>query len=188
MIYNEDNNIYVERAVLLRGSISDVVSDLFADLSYKYNNNVGGCWSFKKGGGFAYCGVGDMTILLRGYIRLDDIDWLKTCDLNYHHQEYEIRVKPNAKVELHEVVFNKKYKLPLKDTLVVSSTYFGNNRGFEGNLATIDDGMGHRQLVDRDGNLLPYEQVSKVKHLFGDYYAAYNLHGKCSVIDEKRKH
>lgn len=123
--YNDVGNIYVERAVTLDGNVTDVMKDLFSDLKDTYHNNVGGCWAFKEGMGKAYCGERNaMIVLLKGYIRLEDIDWFKTCDLNYRHDEYEIRVNPNAKVELFEVIFDGKYKLPLNGTLIVSSTYF----------------------------------------------------------------
>ena len=150
--YDDRGNIYVERAITIDEDIEAVVYDLFTSLSNKYHNNVGGCWAFKPGMGIAYCSdaIG-ARLLLKGYIRLEDIDWLKTCDLNYNQNEYEIRVKPNAKVELFEVLVNGKYKLPLQGTLVVSSTYFGNNSWFENDLATVDDGMGGKRLINRQG-------------------------------------
>ncbi len=150
--YDDRGNIYVERAITIDEDIETVVYDLFTSLSDKYHNNVGGCWAFKPGMGIAYCSEAiGARLLLKGYIRLEDIDWLKTCDLNYNQSEYEIRVKPNAKVELFEVLVNGKYKLPLQGTLVVSSTYFGNNSWFENDLATVDDGMGGKRLINRQG-------------------------------------
>ena len=150
--YDDRGNIYVERAINIEHNINTVVNDLFSSLSDKYHNNVGGCWAFKPGMGIAYCTEANgALILLKGYIRLEEIDWLKTCDLNYNQDEYEIRVKPNAKVELFEVLVNGKYKLPLQGTLIVSSTYFGNRQGYEKDLATVDDGMGGKRLINRQG-------------------------------------
>lgn len=184
--YNDVGNIYVERAVTLDGNVTDVMKDLFSDLKDTYHNNVGGCWAFKEGMGKAYCGEKNaMIVLLKGYIRLEDIDWFKTCDLNYRHDEYEIRVNPNAKVELFEVIFDGKYKLPLNGTLIVSSTYFGNRQGYKGDFATVDDGIGGKRLINRKGEIINFDTVSNVEHLFGDYYVAKNKHGKCTIINTK---
>lgn len=165
--YDERGNIYVERAVNISDNVESVANDLFATLSDKYHNNVGGCWAFKPGEGYAYCTKEKgALVLLKGYIRLEDIDWLKTCDLNFHQDEYEIRVKPNAKVELFEVLVNGKYKLPLQDTLIVTSTYFGNRSSYDGEFATVDDGMGGRRLINRQGEYVETDQ--KIKHFLGN--------------------
>lgn len=183
--FDSRGNIYVERAVKLGDDISDVVNDLFSSLSDSYGNNVGGCWSFKEGNGYAYCSnQSGSLVLLKGYIRLEDIDWMKTCDLNYHYDEYEIRVNPNAKVELFEVIVDNKYRLPLYSTLVVTSSYFGNNSKYKGNFATIDDGMGGRRLIDRNGNINNSYGVKSFERVFGDCYIVRKTDGKCILIDE----
>ena len=182
--YDNRGNIYVERAIRITSNLKDVDVDLFNSLSEKYEGNVGGCWAFKPGEGRAYCAnESGSRLLLKGYIRLEDIDWLKTCDLNYNQDEYEIRVKPNAKVELFEVIADDKYKLPLQGTLIVSSTYFGNRQGYEKDLATIDDGMGNRTLINRKGEKLNFERVSSVKHLCDDLYSVQNKYGKYTIIN-----
>lgn len=165
--FNSDGNIYVERAVQIRGSaFSYNDSDengkdpmqLYNSLVKNYNHNVGGCWAFREGKAEAYCSdyEGDI-ILLRGYIRVEDIDMIKTALLNYNCDEFEIRVKPNAKVELFEGLFfggHKKYNIPLRGTLVVSASYFGNNGKYHGEYAPIDDGFGRTHtFMDREGNI-----------------------------------
>lgn len=174
--FNENGNLYVERAVKINDSINsydksdsngkDPMS-LYNSLVKNYNNNVGGCWSFKEGKGRAYCAENfGSTLLLKGYIRTDDIDFIKTVLLNYKYNEDEIRVKPNAKVELFEVLADGKYKLQLKDTLIVSSSYFGNNGKFNGRYAYIDDGFGHtNQIIDRNGKILDLNKKLNAKNI-----------------------
>lgn len=171
LILTDDNKIYVERNVVIGGTASDYdMSEkgkdpkyLFNTLVSNYQNNVGGCWSYKHGGAESYCSTnsGD-SIIMKGYIRTDDIDFIKTVLLNFHYKsEHEIRVKPNAKIELFEVSFNCKYKLPLKSHLIVNATYFGNNAGYSGDYATIDDGFGNLSFIDRKGNKVSYENMVK---------------------------
>lgn len=171
LILTDDNKIYVERNVVIGGTASDYdMSEkgkdpkyLFNTLVSNYQNNVGGCWSYKHGGAESYCSTnsGD-SIIMKGYIRTDDIDFVKTVLLNFHYKsEHEIRVKPNAKIELFEVSFNCKYKLPLKSHLIVNATYFGNNAGYSGDYATIDDGFGNLSFIDRKGNKVSYENMVK---------------------------
>lgn len=171
LIIADGNKIYVERNVVIEGKAYDYdmsekgkdPKKLFQTLVSNYQNNVGGCWSYKHGGSESYCSTnsGD-SIVLKGYIRTDDIDFVKTVLLNFHYKsEHEIRVKPNAKVELFEVNFNCKYKIPLKGHLIVNATYFGNNAGYYGDYATIDDGFGNVNFIDRSGNQISREKMLK---------------------------
>ena len=109
--FDENGNLYVERQVRIEGSAKHYNKSTFDNYDPKilynnlvdnYNNNVGGCWSYNKGGSKAYCSKEEGDIItLKGYIRIDDIDFVKTVLLNYRYpNEHEIRVKPNAKVEL----------------------------------------------------------------------------------------
>lgn len=175
--FNSEGNIYVERAIQINGSASSYnTSDengkdpmqLYHSLVKNYNNNVGGCWAFKEGMGRAYCSekIGDV-VLFKGYIRVEDIDMVKTALLIYNHSEFEFRVKPNAKVELFEALFKDKfnvYKLPLRGTLIVSASYFGNNGKYHGEYAPIDDGFGNvKEYMDREGNI--YSLGDMIRHL-----------------------
>ena len=162
--FNNKGNIYVERRVKINHTSDSYDSSdkygndpklLYNSLVKNYNNNVGGCWCYKTNGSDTYCTFenGD-TITFKGFIRTDDIDYIKTVLLNFHYpKEHEIRVKPNAKVELFEVVFDCKYKIPLKGNLIVNSTYFGNNGKYNGEYAKVDDGFGGFSLIDRNSQI-----------------------------------
>lgn len=170
--FNEDGNLYVERQVIIDGSIQDYdKSDkkgtdpkiLYNSLIQNYQNNVGGCWSYRKGKAESYCTTanGD-SIVLKGYIRIEDIDFVKTALLNfYYDDEHEIRVKPKANVELFEVICNCKYKMPLKEHLIVNATYFGNNKTYKTDYAPIDDGFGNQDYMDRKGSIINKEELFK---------------------------
>lgn len=170
--FNEDGNLYVEREVKINGFVQQYdKSDnkrtdpkvLYNSLVQNYQNNVGGCWSYRKGKAESYCSTanGD-SIVLKGYIRIEDIDFIKTVLLNfYYDDEHEIRVKPKAKVELFEVICNCKYKMPLKGHLIVNATYFGNNGKYKKNYAPVDDGFGNKSMnyIDRKGNIKNIQQI-----------------------------
>lgn len=161
---NEDGNVYVERQVRLSSSIKDYDDStddgkdpqwLYKSLVHSYQNNVGGCWCYGKNLSFSYCTESNGDVIeLKGYIRVEDIDFVKTVLLNFFYDnEHEIRVKPKAKVELTQVKFNYRYNMPLKGHLIVNATYFGNNAKYSGDYATVDDGLGNNQYMDRKGNI-----------------------------------
>lgn len=170
--FNEDGNLYIERQIIIDGSIQQYdKSDnkrtdpkvLYNSLVQNYQNNVGGCWSYRKGRAESYCSTanGD-SIVLKGYIRIEDIDFIKTALLNfYYDDEHEIRVKPKANVELFEVICNCKYKMPLKGHLIVNATYFGNNKTYKTDYAPIDDGFGNQDYMDRKGSIINKEELFK---------------------------
>lgn len=190
----DDNKIYVERQVKINDNASNYDKSLktgkdpkklYNTLIKKYNSNVGGCWSYRNGGSYAYCSKDEGDIItLKGYIRTDDIDFVKTVLLNFHYpNEHEIRVKPNAKVELTNAVFNCIAVIPLKGHLIVNSTYFGNNKGYEGEYATVDDGFGKYSLIDRKNNILNnnlyFDEIDELNNGF----AIVKLNNKYSFID-----
>lgn len=164
---NRKGQVYVERAVNAHKLPSDYdPSDtdgkdpmaFYHTLADKFEDNVGGCWSYREGEAKIYCGKDfksdKVPLVFRGYIRADDIDYVKTLLLNgKYFDEYEIRVKPNAKVEIFDVIYNKEYHLPLKGRLIVNSTYFGNNGQYYGNYAPVDDGFGNIRAIDRKGKI-----------------------------------
>lgn len=168
-----DNKVYVEREIKLDKQISYFdTSDingydpkhLFHTLVDYYQDNVGGCWSFSKEGGKSYCShVNGSSILLKGLIRIEDIDMITTILLNIVHQrENEIRVKPRAKIELFEVIADCKYKIPLKQHLIVNATYFGNNTTYRANYAPIENDLDNdKKYMDRNGNIYNISNLIK---------------------------
>ena len=161
--------MYVERAIAIPTITSpDVDQKWLNKLKNLYHNNVGGCWSWGDGAAEAYCGNGNDTITLMGYIRMEDIDWVETDYINNGMQygasfEKEIRTKPNAKIELFGLRFTnssnpKKYrgstKFPNGKTLIVSATYFGNEGHYNGNYAQIYDANSKDiKYMDRENNI-----------------------------------
>ena len=161
--------MYVERAIAIPTITSpDVDQKWLNKLKKLYHNNVGGCWSWGDGAAEAYCGKGNDTITLMGYIRMEDIDWVETDYINNGMQygasfEKEIRTKPNAKIELFGLRFTnssnpKKYrgttKFPNGKTLIVSATYFGNEGHYNGNYAQIYDANSKDiKYMDRENNI-----------------------------------
>ena len=161
--------MYVERAIAIPTITSpDVDQKWLNKLKKLYHNNVGGCWSWGDGAAEAYCGNGNDTITLMGYIRMEDIDWVETDYINNGMQygasfEKEIRTKPNAKIELFGLRYTnssnpKKYrgstKFPNGKTLIVSATYFGNEGHYNGNYAQIYDANSKDiKYMDRENNI-----------------------------------
>lgn len=176
-IFNEYGNMYVERTIALPKYLQEVGGDEYGKLIQKYQNNVGGCWSWSPGASDNYCGVGVEEITLKGYIRLDDIDWVETVYINAYHMnaEREIRVKPNAKVELFEIYCGKmNYKFPFNGRhLIVSATYFGNNGtyGDDGFAEVYDAQMSDKRYMDRRGNIVSSNGYfkSKLEKLIKDF-------------------
>ena len=169
-VFNEVGNLYVERSIVLDNELDDIVGDeLYTNIIEKYQDNVGGCWCWKKGNSQAYCAKnGGSNIILRGWIRLDDIDWVETVYTNAYsmRHENEIRVKPNAKVELFEIVSSyngKKFKFNLGGKhFIVSSTYFGNNGKYNnlGYAKIYDNNSNETLWRDRQGNLVKDNEVT----------------------------
>ena len=108
-IEDKNGNLYVEREISIPNLDKwDKDFKYYDSLIKKYENNVGGCWAWKPGNARAYCSYdsGD-AVVLKGYIRMEDVDWVETDYINSSvysmPNECEVRVKPNAKVELFEV-------------------------------------------------------------------------------------
>ena len=158
---DDNGNLYIERSINVPRPANFVINDTYHELIKNYNNNVGGCWSYKKGGSNAYCGHGTNLVILRGRIRIDDIDFIKTALLNFiYDDEHEIRVKPNAKIALDNFSYDE-YTVNFKTPLIVSGTYFGNNGKFTGDYAPVDDGFGNKEYIDRQGNITSKNVASK---------------------------
>ena len=174
--FDSRGNMYIERAVTLKNELSEPSEGEFNNLVKDYQNNVGGCWSWDKGKGESYCteNSGD-TILLKGFIRLDDIDWLETIYINSYsmNDECEVRVKPNSKIEIFDIVsYNidtvdgkkiKEYHFPLKGKIIASATYFGNNEKYNGDYARIYDSSdkNNKKFIDRKGNIFNEKEFTQ---------------------------
>lgn len=199
--FNRDGNMYIERVVCLENNLEDTVdNELYDELVDKYQDNVGGCWSWKAGkgsGDYVDADLGGANILLRGWIRLDDIDWAETVYLNSYdmNDECEIRVKPNAKVELFDIkTDNYRFNLGGKH-IIVSATYFGDFGTYEGEYAKVNG--GDKLFRDRKGSLYTKEEMNpeyfinminkKLKSLRDpsdiiDYYDLVDYSKRCVVI------
>ena len=190
-IFNEKGNMYIERVVVLDNNLGETSEEMFDNLVDAYQDNVGGCWCWAEGGAMAYCERNHGTkVLLRGWIRLDDIDWVETVYINAYTMsgEREIRVKPNAKVELfdirgtydyiHDFYYNKDnnefaaydevgdskpiYKFDLGGRhIIVNATYFGNNGKYndDGYAEIYDNTKDRKYYRDREGNILSTDDV-----------------------------
>lgn len=171
--FDSNGNLYIERTIKLNMLLSEPAEGEYTNLLYKYQNNVGGCWTWKKGASEAYCSKSHgAKIVLCGYIRLDDIDWNETVYLNMYHanEECEIRVKPNASIELFDVYscvnnefytnFKGDYHFKLNYPIIVKGTYFGNRGEYDGEYANIHDSSSDdKKLMDRNGNILLAKEI-----------------------------
>lgn len=118
---NEKGLIYVEREInvsnVLEKTIEDENYDMYDNL-FDYLKNefsgIGNCWSWKIGGGSAYCSgdLLDYTLLLfRGWANPKDIDWPITILRNTYDafkEEKEIYIKSNKIVEIDEIIISGK--------------------------------------------------------------------------------
>ena len=121
LILNEKGLIYIEREInvsnVLGKTIEDENYDMYDNL-FDYLKNefsgIGNCWSWKIGGGSAYCenDILDYTILLfRGWVNPKDIDWPITILRNTYDafkEEKEIYIKSNKIVEIDEIIISGK--------------------------------------------------------------------------------
>ena len=171
-MFDDNGNMYVERAVRLPEKLGSVTSGEFERFVKNYQNNVGGCWSWKTDGAMDYCDEGDGdTVVMCGWIRLDDIDWVETvyCNAYVMNGECEIRVRANAMIKLvaiHDI--NSGYKLKLERPLIVRGTYFGNQGKYNGDYAEIYDAQSDvKTYMDRQGIVLSGKDIiySKIKKL-----------------------
>ena len=147
---DERGLIKIEREITtpnMRTAYADTESGVTHDENNYYNilssyGGIGVCWAFAQGEGEAYCGesykTGTFNALLIGYVDPKDVDWVATLELNLNNpEEYELRLKPSALVEIDEVRFDdttnpKVYpngyrtygtnKLPLKSPIIVRVT------------------------------------------------------------------
>lgn len=166
-VFNKNGNMYVERAITLKGKADSINGDKFETYVDRYQDNVGGCWCWKKDIATSYCShiIDGFEVILKGYIRLEDIDWVETDYINSYdaNGECEIRVKPNAKIELFEIyaVLNK-YKFPLDGRhIIVSATYFGNNGeyGKDGYANVYNNTSDSLMFRNRSGDIMNIDEM-----------------------------
>ena len=144
--YSPYANMYDENGFVQRLDGNDFFNELVSD----YGDNVGGCWSYKQGGSYSYCGDGAEKIVMRGFIRTDDIDFVKTVQLNFHYErEHEIRVKPFAQIELTGFTYGNR-SITFNKHLIVNATYSGNNAKSVPSLTKVDDGFGNVKYFNRN--------------------------------------
>lgn len=114
---NQNNCIYVERAITIP-KFADK-NKLYDWFKKDYNGHLGVYWSYRRGGAEAYWGNNNQdTIILKGYVRPEDVNWLETLATGlYNIDEYELNLNQNAPIQVVEIV-----------------TEEGNHRIFRGNL------------------------------------------------------
>ena len=163
--FDENGNLYVERVLSIDVNNVDTPSpELYNKLIQSYEDNVGGCWSWKSDAAQAYCGAydGGVTIKLCGYMYLNDIYWgeLVRKATNHYKHEYEVRTYPRGRIMLTKIIFsdyNNTYTMEVNHfdgPRVLRQTYFGNNSSFQGDYAKIGlQGIGYdKEYIDRQGN------------------------------------
>lgn len=116
---NDRGLVYVERALTIPFSRAyknrEDGKDTFSVLSDSFRG-VGNCWSWKKGSGEAYNGVGyregSSTILLRGFVNPKDINWIYTLSRNMYglRSEMEIFLDGGTEVEVFSVMLLTKHE------------------------------------------------------------------------------
>ena len=206
IIISKDNKVYVERTVSTPYSPDDYRgyiekhdrngniqrfgnNDFFLELMDRYNDNVGGCWSYEKGGSESYCGFYDEKIVLIGFVRTDDIDFVKTVQLNFEYErEHEIRVKPFAKIELCGFTYGNR-NVRFEKHLIVNATYSGNNSKptFFG-VTKVDNGFGDFKYFDKDRKEISFNEyikqsLSNGKKLTDIFDSVYSIDGGFYIVE-----
>ena len=209
LTFDKNGNVYVERAITMQlpyGGLNGKTEKLYNELINAYEKNVGGCWSYKKGMGKAYCGDDGMKFVFKGYMFLDDVYWTEFIRLELRGlNEKEIRTYPNGRVQLMEIVVDDK-TLTTKSfdgPRILNSTYFGNNQKYgKAGFAKLGyQRIGYdKQYIDREGNeytfdafadlvqkklqsgARPEDVFDKVAE-YRDGFARVKLSGKWNYID-----
>ena len=133
--YNERGLIYIERMITAPNVMSDGNVSVGYDNPQAYKdyyqylttqlNGVGVCWTYRKGGSDAYCGEhfpNSSVIIFKGFVDSNDVEWNDTVELNLAMpDEYELRLKEGANVEIDEVIIDDGKKLPLKSPIIVQA-------------------------------------------------------------------
>lgn len=127
----KNNLIYVERSISLPTLTgyysSDDYDDYYQELNGEYSG-VGKYWSFKEGNAIAYNGdienENGANVILKGYVRCEDIDWYETIINNLSSLKYEtdITLKNNGFVNVYEIIVENSdtsSKLPLNRPIIL---------------------------------------------------------------------
>ena len=131
---NDRGLIYIERMITIPNALEYNFStyykqnqdDLYQHLSKTYNG-VGICWSWKENGANAYNGSeytssNETRIVLKGWIKCEDIDWEQTlvCNAWGLNDEKEIQTVTHKQVEIFEIMdVSHDVKIPLKKPIIV---------------------------------------------------------------------
>ena len=123
----KDGLVYVERMITipnLKGQICQDEMDYFQILNKRFNSNIGECWSYAKEGGYAWNGGDGANVLLKGWIRSEDLDYDNVVFYaNWGCKgEEELRLVSGTLVQIDEVIWedgeNPK-RLPLKGSIIL---------------------------------------------------------------------
>ena len=114
---NDRGLIYIEREITIPNAMSPNIprdeKNYFEYLMGNNFNGVGQCWTFMKGKGEAYCGVGygggTDYILLQGWVDPRSINWQETLMRNAWsmNEEHEIFINPGYLVEIDKITLNR---------------------------------------------------------------------------------
>ena len=114
---NDRGLIYIEREITMPNVMSPNVpreaKNYFEYLIGNNFNGVGQCWTFMKGKGEAYCGVGygggTDYILLQGWVDPRSINWQETLMRNAWsmNEEHEIFINSGYLVEIDKITLNR---------------------------------------------------------------------------------
>lgn len=131
--FNDRNLLYIERDIEIPEALAKSFytynnkhNDLYAYLIKEYENHIGQCWSWFKGGvqnSSGYYNTKRTILKLKGYVDPINVDWENTIYLNAYslRDEKEIYVKYNSPIEIVEIIVNGKEKLPLKNSIIINS-------------------------------------------------------------------
>lgn len=171
--FDKNGNLYVERSITMpipNGDIDSEDSTLYQNQIEKYKKNVGGCWAVGRGTSAAYCGnSNETTIILKGYMFLDDIYWEDCVRLWMRpNTEFEVRTYPNGRVMMTEIQVDDK-TLSMKSfdgPRILKSTFFGNRETFHGNFVKLGyENSGYdKTFIDRQGN--EYKREEYINTIF----------------------
>lgn len=114
---NDRGLIYIEREITMPNAMSPNIprdeKNYFEYLMGNNFNGVGECWTFIKGKGEAYCGVGygggTDYILLQGWVDPRSINWQETLMRNAWsmNEEHEIFINSGYLVEIDKITLNR---------------------------------------------------------------------------------
>jgi len=124
MTINDKGQIYCERMIILPNPTerySEGSQDFYDSLLNDYGDSMGVYWSYANGGGRQYYDskYQGSEVILKGFVNPEDVDWEMTIQLETM-DESELRLIPNALVEIDEITYGSK-KLLLKSSIIIQA-------------------------------------------------------------------